>query len=289
MSIISIASLNLQKSHFLKISIRFMIFMTLSFFVAGCQSELYSNLTEREANEMLSVLANNGIAAKKTFSKKQNFILHVNESDMADAIQLLNRLGYPRDTYTDMGQIFQKDGLISSPLEERARYVYAVSQDLSDTLSRVDGVIDAKVHVVLPEADVTGNIIKPPSASVFIKHQAQFNLQPFLPKIKLLVNKSIEGIDYQDISIALFPSEVSSMNDRTAWSNVIGIKVHPSSKGRLIMILGLFLALIIASLVGNIVLSKRGFGSAQVGRPSSQHSSQQEQVSDVKKPATASA
>ena len=267
---------------------RLFVIVILSFGLAGCQTELYSNLNEREANDMLSVLANGGIPAKKNFTKKQNFVLYVDESDMSDAIQLLNRLGYPRDTYTDMGQVFQKDGLISSPLEERARYVYAVSQDLSDTLSRVDGVIDAKVHVVLPETDVTGNIIKPPSASVFIKHQSQYNLQPFLPKIKLLVNKSIEGIDYQDISIALFPSEISSMNDRTAWSNVIGIKVHPSSKGRLVMILGLFLALIIASLAGNIALSRRDSRPGNSRRPLGSQP-RQDQNAEPKKPATASA
>lgn len=229
----------------------------IAFSLAGCDAELYSNLEEREANEMLSVLAKNGIAAEKTFSKKQNFQLIVDESDMADSIQLLNRLGYPRDTYTDMGQVFQKDGLISSPLEERARYIYAVSQDLGDTLSRVDGVIDAKVHVVLPETDVTGDVVKPPSASVFIKHQSEFNLQPFVPKIKLLVNKSIEGIDYQDISIALFPSEMNSIADRNQWSSFIGIKVHPSSKGRLVMIFSLLIVLVLASLFVNIALSKR--------------------------------
>lgn len=233
-----------------------LIFLALA--LVGCKSELYSNLEEREANEMLAVLAKSGIVAKKTFSKKQNFVLTVDEGDMADAIQLLNRLGYPRDTYTDMGQVFQKDGLISSPLEERARYIYAVSQDLSDTLARVDGVIDAKVHVVLPETDVTGDIVKPPSASIFLKHQAEFNLQPFIPKIKLLVNKSIEGIDYQDISIALFPSDVNAVTDRAQWSNFLGIKVQPSSKGRLVMLFGLLLALVVVSMLVNIALSRRG-------------------------------
>jgi len=250
------------------------IVVLLLFGLAGCDTELYSNLTEREANEMLSVLAKNGILVTKAFTKKREFVLTVDQSNMADAIQVLNNLGYPRDTYTDMGTVFQKDGLISSPLEERARYVYAVSQDLSDTLSRVDGVIDAKVHVVLPETDVTGNIIKPPSASVFIKHQANFNLQPFMPKIKLLVNKSIEGIDYQDISIALFPSD-TAISERPVWANVLGIKVDPSSKGRLVIILGLLFALAVISLFVSFALSKRDKSKTRTTMPRDRQASQQ--------------
>ena len=166
-----------------------------------------------------------------------------------------------------MGTVFQKDGLISSPLEERARYVYAVSQDLSDTLSRVDGVIDAKVHVVLPETDVTGNIIKPPSASVFIKYRSEYNLQPFLHKMKLLVNKSIEGIDYNDISVALFPSVIPTQEKAQNWASVLSIKVHPASKGRLMVILLLMALLILVSLCASLLLLKSRKPQGQLRKP----------------------
>lgn len=279
-----------------KIALRLAACMLFLLSLAGCNTELFSNLEEREANEMLAVLAANGIPAQKSFTKKTNFVLTVDESQMAEAIQTLKRLGYPKDDYADMGQVFQKDGLISSPLEERARYVYAVSQDLSDTLSRVDGVIDAKVHVVLPELDVTGNIVKPPTASVFIKHQSDFNLQPFLPKMKLLVNKSVEGIDYQDISIALFPSEVKRVDQEDQWAQFLGIKVHPGSKGRMVMFFGLLLALVVASLAATFALSRKGKPSLRSSssrpadnRGASQPQSQPQRDRKVPQPAKATA
>jgi len=233
------------------------LLLVLVLALTGCQTELYSNLDEKSANQMLSVLATNGYKADKTYDKKTEYTLLVEQADMAAAVKLLTSLGYPRDEYKSMGQVFEKDGLISSPLEERARYVYAVSQDLSDTLSRVDGVIDAKVHVVLPETDVTGTVLKPPSASVFIKYRSEYNLQPFLHKMKLLVNKSIEGIDYNDISIALFPSAVPQAQNSKQWANILSIKVHPDSKARLLLILGLLAALVLVSVGASALFARQ--------------------------------
>jgi type III secretion protein J len=167
---------------------------------------------------MLAILISNDIDAKKISGKKNTVNLTVKESQLAEAVQLLRRNGYPKDEFASVGTVFQKDGLISSPLEERVRYVYAVSQDLSETLSNLDGVLTARVHVVMPEGDQLNET--PAKASVFIKHSPEVDLNKQIPKIKLLVNNSIDGLEYEKIMVALFPALNESKSSNPLLSNL---------------------------------------------------------------------
>jgi type III secretion protein J len=185
------------------------VLLVLVFLLQGCKTELYSSLPENEANEMLSVLLNANISAEKLQGKKGVVDLKVERSQISSAIQVLKAHGYPKKNYDNLGGVFKKEGLISSPLEEKARYIHAVSEELSETISRIDGVLSTRVHVVLPEIDQAGEKISPSSASVFIKHDEDVELNPYISKIKLLVNNSIEGLEYEKITVVLFPSKVS--------------------------------------------------------------------------------
>ena len=195
-----------------RIFLRSLFFLSILLLTA-CKAELFTDLVETDANEMLSVLLKNGIDAEKIPGKKGMVSLAVEKNELSNAISILRDYGYPRESFANLGQIFNKDSLISSPLEERARYIYAVSQEIAQTLVNVDGVITARVHVVLPEEDASGEIKTPSSASIFIKHSADVNMQPYVPQIKMLVNNSIEGLEYEKISVALFPAKVSSADE----------------------------------------------------------------------------
>ncbi len=174
--------------------------------LVGCQKiELYSDLSEKEGNEMLAVLLEHNIQATKTRTKE--FIkIAVPEEDVAKAIEVLQRNGFPRDRFTDLGQIFQKQGLISSPLEERVRYTYGLSQMIAETLDQIDGVLSARVLIVLPEDSQYGKTTKPSSASVFIKYRPGMDVEDAIPRIKMIVQNSVDGLNYDNISVALFPA-----------------------------------------------------------------------------------
>jgi type III secretory pathway lipoprotein EscJ len=96
-----------------------------------------------------------------------------------------------------MGDVFKKEGLISSPLEERARYLYALSQELEATLAQIDGVVVARVHVVLPEKPGPGEQVQPPSAAVFIKHLPSLEPDAIAFRVRQLVARSIPGMGAQ--------------------------------------------------------------------------------------------
>ncbi|UPJ51778.1 type III secretion inner membrane ring lipoprotein SctJ [Bradyrhizobium sp. 200] len=199
-----------------KLSALALVFCTL----AGCQAELYSKLGEREANDMIALLHKHGIAAERSFAKDGTNQIKVEESQLAQAIDILKANGLPRRTFTNMGEVFKSSGLISSPTEERARFIYALSEELSRTISDIDGVLSARIHVVLPKNDLLRQDATPSSASVFIRHDARAPLKSLLPHVKMLVANSIEGLSYEKVSVVLVPVERPSID--TTASRTVG-------------------------------------------------------------------
>lgn len=187
---------------------RFIMFMML-LNVIGCQKTLYNKLKEKEANAMMVLLEERGIASEKVYDDRAGTVsLQVAGGDIAKSINILRENGYPRDEHTNLGEVFAKNSLISSPTEEHARYTYALSEDLSQTLSELDGVVHAKVHLVLPKGKRREKT--PASAAVFIKHSSAVKMDHYIPQIKLLVQGSVEGLKYEDVNVALFPTLRSS-------------------------------------------------------------------------------
>lgn len=168
--------------------------------LSGCKAELFSDLSEREANQVVAALMSVGIPASKSASRGDGVTVLVDESRFAEAIEILNAKGLPSDQYDSFGDVFQKDGLVSSPIEERARYIYALSQELSRTIAQIDGVLSARIHVVLPETDMLGRDFKPSSASVFIRHLEDARIAKFTSQVRLLVANSIEGLVYDNVT-----------------------------------------------------------------------------------------
>lgn len=185
-------------------SLRFVV-LPLLFALSGCKVDLYTQLQEREANEMLALLIDNGVDAVRVATKDGTSTIQVDEKLLAFSINLLNAKGLPRQSFKNLGEIFNGSGLIASPTEERARYVYALSEELSRTISDIDGVLSVRVHVVLPNNDLLRSGGTPSSASAFIRHDAKANLSVLLPKIKMLVADSIEGLSYEKVEVVLVP------------------------------------------------------------------------------------
>lgn len=184
--------------------------ISLALLLSACRIELYSDLSENDVNNMLAIMMGNNIDAKKVADKKgDTYSLHVEESKIPAAVELLRENGYPREKSVAIGDLFKKEGLVSSPLEERVRYIYALSQSLQETLTQIDGVLVARVHIVIPDKDPLNDTLKPSSASVFIKYRPGSNLIDIKSQIKRIVENSIEGLDYEAVSVVMLPAQTS--------------------------------------------------------------------------------
>lgn len=212
----------------------------------ACKVDLYTGLDQRQANEMLAVLMARSISCDKMPGPEDTWILRVEEQQLAPAMELLKARGYPRETFTSMGDMFPKEGLISSPGEERIRFIYALGQEMAATISQIDGVLAARVHIVLPENNPLGDNLTPSSASVFVKYQAGSGLDGKIPQIKQMVTNGIQGLSYDKVTVASFESRgepASAPADRMV--SILGLKVASSSATPLMALLSL---LVIAAL-----------------------------------------
>ena len=176
----------------------------LALALAGCKTGLYSGLNETEANEIVATLSAGNIDARKERPDGTDWQVQVDEGSIGPALALLGAQGLPHERFASMGDMFQKQGLVSTPSEERMRYIYAVSQELSQTLRSIDGVVSARVHVVIPATDPMSDKIRPSSAAVFIKHRPDVDLRLLAPAVKDLVAHSIEGLTPDQVSLSLF-------------------------------------------------------------------------------------
>ena len=173
---------------------------------AGCDKEmtLHAGLEERQANLVMAALLDEGINCHKTPGEEGTWNVMVDESKFAEAVNLLERKGLPRRAHQGIGEVFKKTGMISSPSEERIRFMDALAQDLSRTISGIDGVIDARVHVVLPENDPFARNALPSSAAVAIRSRWDADLADLVPSIKGLVKNAIEGLTPEKIMVTIF-------------------------------------------------------------------------------------
>lgn len=171
--------------------------------LGACKEDLYSKLTEADVNEMLGALLNAGLDADKVSRDGKTWTLTVEKDNLAQALSVLHANGMPAQRHANLGEIFKKDGLISTPTEERVRFIYGVSQELANTLTQIDGVVSARVHVVLPNNDPLAERVKPSSASVFVKYLPTARATNLTATVKNLVVRSVEGLTYENVNVVL--------------------------------------------------------------------------------------
>jgi|GEM_PF-938841 len=186
-------------------SLRCLLIMGLVLLLTGCRVELYSDLSEDDANQMMAILMQHHITADKQ-SGKEGVTLRVEEEQFINAVELLRLNGFPRRSYVSAATMFPPNQLVVSPAEEQQKILFLNEQRIENMLSQMDGVIHASVTIASGSPDEEG-ATGPSSVAVFIKYSPQINLEAFRIQIQSLIAKSIPGIRQEQISILMQPAE----------------------------------------------------------------------------------
>lgn len=224
--------------------------LCMTLLLAACKETINGKVGEAEANDALSVLLDAGIDAIKVPADETSYDLQVDKDDIARALDVLHSHGLPHNHYQDLGQVFKKDGLVATPAEERVRYIYGVSQELEQTLSHIDGVVVARVHVVIPQNDPLADAKTPSSASVFIKYRPSADPNALAPLVRNLVVRGIEGLDPDHVSVAFVVAEPPpAAANRLQMAHLLGVRVDAKSVPWLVFLLALPWVLVVIVVV----------------------------------------
>ena len=187
----------------------------LALLLAGCQRvDVMSALDEAQAVDLIVLLRQNGIAASKAAAGSGQDVLwsvSVSPSDASNAFLVLAENDQPRTEPQGFAELFGKSRMIPTETEERALFLHAQSGELERTIEAMPSVIDARVHISLPQRDrlaeyVEGTAPPAPTAAVFIKHWMEDEKTPASSRLDVteiaeLVASSIERLDKEHVTI----------------------------------------------------------------------------------------
>jgi type III secretion protein J len=229
----------------------------LALVLVGCANrEVATGLGEQDAQEIVVVLKENGLdaAAVRSAGADRNAApswtvnIRGGSQNVVLAWRILQANGLPRQKVKGLEEVFSSTGMIPTASEEKARLLMALSGELSRTLKSVQGVVDARVQIVLPDNSplLDRSQWSPPTSSVLIKYQG--SQTPLTPdEVKNLVARGIEGLQADNVAVVFKRTEPFRMPTKSpTW--------YLSDQYIVFAALGL---MVLASL-GSIILMLRG-------------------------------
>lgn len=175
---------------------------------AACgREELLHDLDERQASEVVVALDDGGIAAHKVRPGGEGgYAVEVAPSDAPRALRILAERDLPRPRPPGLGEVFGKGGLVPTPTEERALYQHALAGELARSLESVEGVVGARVHLALAEADPLRPAERPlPRASVLLRCRPSdcAAVRTLEPGIRALVAGAADRLEGAAVSVVV--------------------------------------------------------------------------------------
>ncbi|MDA0712801.1 MAG: hypothetical protein O2897_02310 [bacterium] len=183
--------------------------------IAACQSqqELVSGLTEREANEILVVLQSQKMSPIKVAvpGRQITYSVTINENTAPKALRILVDNKLPRAVSPGLAAVYPPggSGLIPTGSEEKAKYLMALQGEIENMFKILPGIVEARVVIVLPDADMIRDINAAPlpaTASVALVYNPideEGNPSITTEDVKYLVSSAVEGLTPAGVTVVL--------------------------------------------------------------------------------------
>jgi type III secretion protein J len=199
--------------------------------LSACQTTLRSDLSELEANHLLVALDAAAIAGSKVAQSgaRDRYQIEVASSSATRALAVLEAQRV-QPAAPGFEQLYTGTGMWTTPDQERARYANAVAGELARSIERLEGVLDARVHLALPAHPQALDERAPePKAAVLIRRAQR--AAPIDEKlVRALVAGAVDGLAPEHVSIAQLPVAVPAIT-AASYVQVGPFAIERSSAG----------------------------------------------------------
>lgn len=247
----------------MKLSLEKYLLVIACMATASCNKSeiILEDLSQKEANEIIVLLSDQNIFAKKiSFKdrKQTNFKIEVEQKDKQNALKTLLKWQLPKEKNTGLKEVYPpgSQALIPSKAEENARIVMAVQGEIEKLLHLIPNVIEAKVMISLPspleQSSQAAKSYK--SAAVALTYNADAETKPLDEgEIKNLVASAVGGLLEEQVSVLMKQVSTKVIEDKT-----VNLNESPSALNTK-MALGLSLLGLLVGLYGliRIYLTKK--------------------------------
>lgn len=190
------------------------LLVLLSFTLACAKTTLLQDIDQKNANDVMVLLAKHGIGVGREAIEKQQettWTIYVSAGDEEQARELLVANHLPRQRELGLSGVCKEAGLIPTPKTEKCRELLAMKGEIINSLESLPGVVNADVVLNVPDKEDFPDEDSPakrPTASVVIEVRDTKGQEEIAEsKIQQFVANAVTGMDLRDVSVIISRAE----------------------------------------------------------------------------------
>ena len=175
--------------------------------LAGCEQKIQHDLDETQANEIEALLNEAGVEARKVRGggRDAKWAIAVPADRTTAAIKLLDDHGLPRKQAPGFAEVFGTGSMVPTATEESALFIHALAGELSQTLAELEGVVNARVHIVATPASAQSALRRETQSRASVLLKAKNGMAQAIEsrrgEIQALVAGSVDGLSPQSVAV----------------------------------------------------------------------------------------
>lgn len=243
----------------------------LAVLALGCTVPVQHGLDEAAANEVVTALERTGVGAEKTRERDDGsggFLVRVARGDVARAMEVLRSQGLPRTRRSGLSEMYGQPSLVPTPTEERARFLEALGNEIERTLETIEGVVSARVHLVLAETDplaTDGKPRVPAQAAVLLKTRAGGTPPIKETDVQKLVAGSVPGLVPTSVAVVVTTAPDGPAATAPTLTALGPVRVSQGSRPILVAVVAVLLALIVLLALALLRTARKLSAAQRVG------------------------
>jgi flagellar M-ring protein FliF len=196
----------------------FLIIISTSEDKSYAYKSLFESVPYTEAGQIVDILKKNEIQYAIQDKGGNMATIKVANEDLPNARMLVSSVGLPKDTRVGF-EIFNNQEFGATDFDQKIKYLRAMEGELAKTIEKLEPVVNATVHIALPQESLfVAKQVNPTASVVLNLHENMVLLPRQIKGIKHLVASAVPKLSPDDVTIVNTFGEPLGDNDEMVAS-----------------------------------------------------------------------